>query len=158
MTPVEQARFELIEAIDVYNRGITHCPSDTLVFFIASFVFAVVVTIYVVTDKKVFVESPFTHTLICLVYAWLGTVLLGSLMFGGGDDDTWRIYKEPRTAINYGCMKHALPIRLNPLFEDKEMFDRIYQENNSSKWHAIVHGINTLKRLTIEYNTMNVNK
>lgn len=146
MSGIEEARSALIQTIQLYNEGVSSCSiyGDEIIYgviFISCLLRAF-------NDKR-----PFYDVFIELAACTLcGCVLACVILF------LFRASNSPNTicemtsmAIRRGCAYDRTLIRINPLFEDKDLFARIYQQAGQNEFSACKSAISALKTMAIEY-------
>lgn len=149
---MEQARAELIHILDVYNRGLLGCTSDYGIndywLYVSLFAFMVIWLASILEPKDC---TLCTILLISLIFSLL--VCNAFFMCYRLGDTPTVIYSFTSSAIRYGCKYKSRVISLDLIYQDKLLFERIY--NNSNDFYdreqgSIIHAISILRALTIE--------
>ena len=143
---MEEARSALIQTIEFYNQGVSNCSvyGDEIIYV------CLFLTILVLNfkDKRAFYEV-FIELVGLTALSWIIVWLVIWILRSSNSPHT--IYMVPSMAVRHGCAYDRTPIRINPLFEDKDLFARIYKEAGNSEYKACVGAISTLKTMAIEY-------
>jgi len=157
MNYVNIARNEVIITLNRYNKGLTTCDNSNGVdLLVYSVLFIVVAILYSrnKTDAYPYLQdNPFKFLFICLICTGIFGYVILCIYRPTNSPHMINTYTEG--AIRYACLYDNAPIPLHPLFEDKQLFERVY--NATKGWHTdcITNTIALLKALAIENCTMN---
>jgi len=153
MSHFEQTKAALIACVDVYNHGLSNCDTDGGLSY--GLLYAAILAVLVVFQPKNVSFASHVHNFgISILMAFLYTIVI--LNVTSWNDSATMIYMNPSGAIRYGCYYHSAPIRLNPIFDDPQLFERIYKDAKGIGRQSIEDAIAVLRALSIEYNVKGV--
>ena len=154
MSQLEEVRTAIITYVDAYNRGVTNCVPEGHAVHIYFYVFCLVVGFLWLLLTTNTCDISLKQLLVVILASYLVSLWMICMIWE--QDTATVIYTNSLAAVRYGCAHAAMPIRLNPIFEDKAFLTNIYNKSGGSITATVTHAITALRLLTIEYRTMNV--